>query len=605
MRLFITLLLSILPLHRTVSAHQSENSKSDLMRLDHAIEQYSVYNDLKQDRIRELVKLLESRHDNPDQLYGMQSLLADTYAAYQFDSTLHYLRANLDLALRNRYPGRINETRIKIADLYTSAGYYLEAADLLDRQIDTTELTGPLLGRYYVTRLRFCNAAVEYFTNPDLVRQASASRHYYMDQVLAFYPSDSDIHQRHLADKLMGEKRYREAGEVIDRLLEREQSSSHAYAGYAYTKALIEGFLGHADAQICWLARSATADLQSATRDNASICLLSQILFASQNDVQRAFRYLKVSMDDAQFYNARLRPWQIATVLPRIETSYLEQKTRQIRISTGLGIASSILFLFACGIAVLEIRQKRRSEQMRLELEENNRRMNEYIRRLSELNESKTALNNEMRESNAVKEEYIGLFLGICSDNIDRFKEFRNHIRKRLTSGSAKDLLQELNSPSMIDSRVEEFYRTFDEVFLRLYPNFVEEFNSLLHSEARIEPKNGELNTELRIFALIRLGITDSSKIAALLRYSVNTIYNYRAKVKGNACVSRADFEERVKKIGSFSGENDTDVQPPRPSTEFRLTQAAETATDTPDAGCPSLYDAPKASTFSTGQHRQ
>lgn len=130
MRLFIIILLSILPLHRTVSAHQSENSKSDLMRLGHAIEQYSVYNDLKQDRIRELVKLLESRHDNPDQLYGMQSLLADTYAAYQFDSTLHYLRANLDLALRNRYPGRINETRIKIADLYTSAGYYLEAADL-------------------------------------------------------------------------------------------------------------------------------------------------------------------------------------------------------------------------------------------------------------------------------------------------------------------------------------------------------------------------------------------------------------------------------------------------------------------------------------------
>lgn len=507
--------------------------------------------------------MLESRRDNPDQLYGMQSLLADTYAAYQFDSTLHYLRANLDLALRSRHPGRINETRIKIADLYTSAGYYLEAADLLDRQIDTTELTGPLLGRYYVTRLRFCNAAVEYFTNPDLVRQASASRRYYMDQVLAFYPSDSDIYQRHLVDKLMGAKQYLEAGEIIDRLLEHEQPSSHAYAGYAYTKALIEGFLGHADAQICWLARSATADLQSATRDNASICLLSQILFASQNDVQRAFRYLKVSMDDAQFYNARLRPWQIATVLPRIEASYLEQKTRQIRISTGLGIASSILFLFACCIAVLEIRQKRRSEQMRLELEESNRRMNEYIRRLSELNESKTALNNELRESNAVKEEYIGLFLGICSDNIDRFKEFRNHIRKRLTSGSAKDLLQELNSPSMIDSRIEEFYRTFDEVFLRLYPNFVEEFNSLLRPEARIEPKNGELNTELRIFALIRLGITDSSKIAALLRYSVNTIYNYRAKVKGNACVSRADFEERVKKIGSFSGENDTEMQPP------------------------------------------
>ena len=204
MRLFIIILLSILPLHRTVSAHQSVNSKSDLMRLDHAIEQSSVYNDLKKDRIRELTQLLESRRDNPDQLYNMQSLLADAYAAYQFDSTLHYLRANLELALRNRHPGRINETRIKIADLYTSAGYYLEAADLLDRQIDTTQLAGHLLGRYYVTRLRFCNAAVEYFTNPDMVKQASASCHYYMEQVLAFYPFDSDMHQRHLAEKFMG-----------------------------------------------------------------------------------------------------------------------------------------------------------------------------------------------------------------------------------------------------------------------------------------------------------------------------------------------------------------------------------------------------------------
>ena len=189
--------------------------------------------------------------------------------------------------------------------------------------------------------------------------------------------------------------------------------------------------------------------------------------------------------------------------------------------------------------------------------------MNEYIRELSELNESKTTLNNELRESNAVKEEYIGVFLSICSNNIDRFKEYRNQIRKRLTSGSAKELLSDINSPREIDQRVEEFYNTFDEVFLRLYPNFVEEFNSLLQPEARIEPRNGALNTELRIFALIRLGITDSSKIAALRRYSVNTIYNYRAKVKGNACVSRAEFEECVKKIGSFSGEKHNRSQQP------------------------------------------
>lgn len=563
MRTLLFFLAFGLALPLRILAHQPEKVRAELIELDRVIEQQKSYIDLKQDRIQQLERLLDPQTDNPDRLYNMQTLLADTYFTYQFDSTLYWLRANLDLATRINDPARINESRLKIADLYTTAGYYLEAADLLDRQIDTAELAGAVLGDYYVTRLRFCNAAVEYFTNPEMVLSAAASQAYYLEQVLGFYSSESEIHQKYLTEKLMKEQRYAEAGEVVDRLLEDKSPSSHTFAEYAYTKALIEGFLQHADEQIRWLARSASADLQSATRDNASLCLLSQILFSSQNDVERAFHYLRVSMADAQFYNARLRPWQIATALPRIEASYLAQKTRQIRLSTGFGLAALVLLIFACFIAVVEIRRKRRSEELRLELQESNRRMNEYIRELSELNESKTALNNELRESNAVKEEYIGVFLSICSNNIDRFKEYRNQIRKRLTSGSAKELLRDINSPREIDQRVEEFYNTFDEVFLRLYPNFVEEFNSLLQPEARIEPRNGALNTELRIFALIRLGITDSSKIAALLRYSVNTIYNYRAKVKGNACVSRAEFEECVKKIGSFSGEKQNRTQQP------------------------------------------
>ncbi|WP_143260753.1 DUF6377 domain-containing protein [Alistipes sp. An116] len=563
MRTLLLFLASGLAFPLQIWALQPEKVRAELLELDQIIDRQKSFIDLKLGRIQQLEHLIDSKTDNLDQMYNLQSLLADTYFTYQFDSTLYWLRDNLELATRINDPTRINETRLKIANLYTTAGYYLEAANLLDRQIDTAELAGSVLGDYYITRLRFCNAAVEYFTNPEMVLEASASRDYYLARVLDSYPPESETFQKYLIEKLMKEQRYAEAGKVVDRLLADKSPSSHTFAEYAYTKALIEGFLQHADEQICWLARSASADLQSATRDNASLCLLSQILFSSQNDVERAFLYLRVSMADAQFYNARLRPWQIATVLPRIEASYLAQKIRQIRLSTGLGIAALVLFLFACFIAVVEIRRKRRSEELRRELQASNLRMNEYIRELSELYESKTTLNNELRESNAVKEEYIGVFLSICSNNIDRFKEYRNQIRKRLTSGSAKELLRDINSPREIDQLVEEFYNTFDEVFLRLYPNFVEEFNSLLQPEARIEPRNGALNTELRIFALIRLGITDSSKIAALLRYSVNTIYNYRAKVKGNACVSRAEFEECVKKIGSFSGEKHNRSQQP------------------------------------------
>ena len=156
-------------------------------------------------------------------------------------------------------------------------------------------------------------------------------------------------------------------------------------------------------------------------------------------------------------------------------------------------------------------------------------------------------LNHQIAESNRVKEEYIGLFLGILSDNIDKMKDFRAMVKRKIRYGEVAELNDELNNSEWAEKEVANFYLMFDTAFLELYPNFVSDFNSLLITEEQIDLKKGELlNTELRIFALIRLGIKDSSKIAALLRYSVNTIYNYRAKIKNNAKGSREDFEDRV-----------------------------------------------------------
>lgn len=173
--------------------------------------------------------------------------------------------------------------------------------------------------------------------------------------------------------------------------------------------------------------------------------------------------------------------------------------------------------------------------------------------KLIHLNEDLKSLNHDLSSANQIKEVYIGQFLNICSVYIDKLDTMRKSVIKKISTGKLVELQKNFGSPEIIDKEIKEFYINFDEVFLHIFPNFVADLNSLLIASERIELKKGELLTvELRIFALIRLGINDSAKIAKLLRYSVNTIYNYRAKVKNKVNESRDEFESKIMNIGSY-----------------------------------------------------
>jgi len=233
-------------------------------------------------------------------------------------------------------------------------------------------------------------------------------------------------------------------------------------------------------------------------------------------EIKRAFKYTQASLNDAVFYNAKLRPWQIAMSLPAIENAYNEERAgHERRVYLLMGLILSLAILVSVGIFKVFSMYKRQKKDKK-EIEEMNKQINAALQELS--------------MANAAKEEYIGLFLSMCSKYIDKLRKFM--------------------SMKEIDAELENFYKTFDNAFLQLYPDFVDKFNSLLKPEARIELKKDELlNTELRIFALIKLGITQSSHIATLLRYSVNTIYNYRAQIKNAALDGKEDFEDKIKKI--------------------------------------------------------
>ena len=280
-----------------------------------------------------------------------------------------------------------------------------------------------------------------------------------------------------------------------------------------------------------WWAESAISDVKGAVKDNASLCSVA-IKLVDSEDAERAFKYIRISLDDAVYYNAKLRKVQIASTMPWIQSAYAENKEIQNRDRNRflfLTLIAAIMLALVSFLSVsLYVKGRRAAEEIRNQAEQ----LAEYNRSIVEAEDNLRKTNLDLTEANAAKEEYIGLFLSMCSGYLDKLK-------KNLTR-------------DQYESELKNFYKTFDTSFLSLYPSFVEDLNSLLKPEGRIVLKEGEqLNTELRIFALIKLGITQSSHIASLLRYSVNTIYNYRAQVKNAALEDRGNFEEMVRKIGS------------------------------------------------------
>jgi len=298
-----------------------------------------------------------------------------------------------------------------------------------------------------------------------------------------------------------------------------------------------------------WLIESAINDLESATKEYISLRSLAFMLY-EDGDIERAYKYIKQSLEDALFCNARLRTYEISQMLPIIDKAYQhqsEKRQNQLKFSL-ISISTLTLFLL---IAVFFIYQQMRKLSIaRSDLCAANHKLNGLNNELLETNKLLTQSNITLKEANLIKEEYIGRYMDQCSVYIDKLDEYRRLLNKTATAGKVDDLIRTIKSTQFIDDELKEFYNNFDSSFLQLFPSFVTEFNALLVQSETIQLKKNELlNTELRIFALIRLGITDSVKIAHFLRYSLSTIYNYRTKMRNKSSVPRDDFEAYVMNI--------------------------------------------------------
>ena len=504
--------------------------EEDLRRVDAALEQMGSFVELKESRISAIQETLSDSNLTLRQKYGIYGRLYEEYAPYQFDKARQMLQMQECLADSLSDASLRTTATLKKALLLTTAGMYLEAFNTFD-VLDTATFDYGQKILWWNLRRKFLFDYQEYLRPSGMTVPESDKIGSYINLILENTPENSSTNRHLTIMRMIWDGRWEEAYEENLHVIESLNRNSRDYAVQTYWQGFICENLEREDEVLKWWAESAICDIQGAIKDNAALCSIA-VKLTHPEDTERAFRYIRLSLEDAVFYNAKLRKVQIASTMPWIEKAYMEAKEKQSRDHANAILMTSVaavLLLFAA-LSAVYMRHKmkrnaRRVEEKNLELA----RSNESI---AAADESLRKTNLELVEANAAKEEYLGLFLSMSSGYLDK-------LRKTI-------------SREQYESELKNFYKTFDRSFLSLYPTFVEEFNALLSEDSRVVLKDGELlNTELRIFALIKLGITQSSHIASLLRYSVNTIYNYRAQVKNAALTSRENFEENVQKIGS------------------------------------------------------
>ena len=542
----VILILLAIAFPGLLCAKDNKSTDALLREIDGLVKNRRTYGVEKETRITDLKRLLAEAASD-EQRYGFCGRLFDEYRAYNLDSSFVYAQRKEELAHRLNKQDYLDDSAMNMAEVMGTTGMYKEALELLGK-IDRKTLPDYLYGYYYHLYRTIYGLMGDYAVTEKAKKEYYRMTDLYRDSLLQVNASDSLGHALVMADKCIVHARYDEAIDMLMEYYRKPSLDDHAQAMIAYT--ISEGYRlkGDKQGQKHYLALSAIADLKSAVKEYVSLRKLASLVY-EEGDIDRAYNYLKCSLEDATLCNARLRTLEISQVFPIIDKAYqlkTERQQREMKISL---ICISLLSVFLLAAIFFVYKQMKKVAAARREVVDTNTLLQELNEELHNSNSQLKEMNHTLSEANYIKEEYIGRYMDQCSTYLDKMDLYRRSLNKIAAAGRVEELYKAIKSSQFLDEELKEFYANFDVTFLQLFPNFVEEFNALLTEP--MQPKPGELlNTELRIFALIRLGITDSTKIAQFLRYSVTTIYNYRTRVRNKALGERDEFETKVMQIG-------------------------------------------------------
>ncbi len=544
----ITIILILHTVFATACSHNAGHSRDveqRLEELDRTIEERDRFEAIKTQYI-DRIKSKITPGCTYMQRYGIYDNLYDEYYQYNLDSATFYARTKLEVADRIGSPSLKFDAILDIADRYILSGMYVEASEYIS-QIDAGQLPHELLPRYYHVYHAYYDGMATNAGDPQLREEYLELKSKYR-KLLFEKLGEDDIARLYIqTDILCDEGKASEALEELLAKYDTAETTRHEQAILAYLIATVYQLERNSEQAIIYYTESAINDLKTPVHEYRSLYELASLLYET-GDLERAYRYITCSGNDAMTVNALTNIHSINKLLPIISESYNKQMTHKRMQLNRAFWSVSILSLLIVAVAVIAFRDKHRVS----EAERRTREINEEMARVNAHLQKYIGL---LQESNNIKESYLGRYLDLCSEYIGRIASYRSQLLHIARNGGMAELQKVLRSTTFIESELNEFYAKFDATFLHLFPDFVAQFNELLQPDKRIEPAPGErlLTTELRIFALIRLGINDSVKIAEFLRRSVSTVYNYRVKMRNAALVDREDFEKQVMKIGRLS----------------------------------------------------
>ncbi|MDE5652875.1 MAG: hypothetical protein K2I48_05330 [Muribaculaceae bacterium] len=489
-----------------------------------------------------------------DDRYRFEALgqLYDEFFSFNSDSAFSVSLERERVARRIGDPFLIRNAVLNKANVYNATAMYKECLEILDT-IQAHDLPDYLLPYYYhIKRTVYGYLADFSAVSRDRLAYAELTGKY-RDSILSVNAPGTLAYTITYADKLNALGRPREAIEMIDRYCESNSLTPHERAIFSWTLSDSYSRLGDIEEQKIQLINSSLGDIRSSVREYVALRDLALILYR-EGDLDRAYKLMTIAVEDAEKCNARQRILELSRSYPMINSIYVDtvkgQHSRLLVMISVLAVVCMLLLILFFYIR----RQKQRISNARSTIERNNTELQklntdlqDYVARLSDANSA-------IAENSELKEVYVGRYMDQCLAYIEKMDSYRKTVAKMYATESPEKLKKFLKSPAIIDAEFKAFYEQFDQTFLKMFPDFVADFNALLRPEEVIEPKHpGVLTPELRIYALYRLGITDSDKIAKFLRYSLTTIYNYRTKMRNKACGDRATFEDAVGRIGRQS----------------------------------------------------
>lgn len=529
--------------------HKTADGTPDLEQLyaevDEEIGHSHIYETEKNRRIEQLRRNL-TRVDNDQSRLVVYDNLISEYQSYVCDSALKYVEEARELAELSGDKHTQMRLMLKKADIASHAGLFTEAHEMLSK-VNENELDSALKTAYYSTLCALSQYETEYLPAGEYTFKSREARRNYTDSLMRVADPGSFAYLTNWADETMHE----DPGLVKHRLegeLKKYMPGTREYSVIASTLARVYGQTSDINMQKAYLAKTVISDIKGAIKENMAMRELATMVFEEGN-IERANLYMKSSLDDATYYAASMSGAQSGRMLPVIDSAYAaRQKNQQKHLRSLIAITSFLLAMAITGLIVI-LRQMRHVKRANKMVHQSNEELSAMSERLQQANDALAETNKELRKSNRTAEEYAGLFMDFCSVTISNLQKYHLTLRTLALQGNVKGILKKLDKGDASSETLKVFYQKFDDAILNLYPNFADKVNELLQPDGRVVLKSGErLNTELRILALMKIGLGDGEQMADFLRCSLSTVYTYRSKLKRRA-LNPEKFEGEVMSI--------------------------------------------------------